>query len=129
MSRAPAPRSPPNSTAVPPRPDYFARRRRVVRTCLYFAIRKKRLTVNPLASRNLPAHWKPPQVEERVDPRSIASPELAAEMLVMTSYVGAGQGPRFGAFFGCMFYAMMRPRRSSACSAAGAPCPSPHGAC
>jgi hypothetical protein len=93
----------------PAAPDYFARRRRVVRTCLYFAIRKKRLTVNPLASRNLPAHWKPPQVEERVDPRSIASPQLAAEMLVMTSYVGAGQGPRFVAFFGCMFYAMMRP--------------------
>jgi hypothetical protein len=89
--------------------DYFSRRRRVIRTCLYFAVRKKRLADNPLASRNLPDQWKPPQAEEEVDPRAIASPELVAEMLVMTSYVGTGQGPRFVAFFGCMFYAMMRP--------------------
>lgn len=93
----------------PAAPDYFARRRRVVRTCLYFAMRKKRLTANPLATRNLPTHWKPPQVEEQVDPRSIAGPDRIAEMTVMATYVGAQQGARFAAFFGCMFYAMMRP--------------------
>lgn len=30
-------------------------------------------------------------------------------MLAYASYVGRRQGPRFVAFYGCMFYAMMRP--------------------
>ncbi len=30
-------------------------------------------------------------------------------MLTVTSYVGGRQGPRFVAFFGCMFYGLMRP--------------------
>ena len=30
-------------------------------------------------------------------------------MLTVTRYVGRRQGPWFVAFFGCMFYAMMRP--------------------
>ena len=30
-------------------------------------------------------------------------------MLICVSYVGRRQGPRFVAFFGCMFWAMMRP--------------------
>ena len=65
--------------------------------------------MNPLASRDLLGHWRPPQVEEQVAPRSIASPELAAHMLVMASYVGRDQGSRFVAFYGCVYYAMMRP--------------------
>ena len=47
--------------------------------------------------------------EEAIDPRSVGGPELVAGMLTVTSYVGRRQGPRFVAFFGCMFYAMMRP--------------------
>jgi integrase len=47
--------------------------------------------------------------EDIVDPRSVGGPELIADMLTVTSYVGRRQGPRFVAFFGCMFYAMMRP--------------------
>ena len=30
-------------------------------------------------------------------------------MLTATSYIGRRQGPPFVAFYGCMFYAMMRP--------------------
>jgi len=32
-----------------------------------------------------------------------------ADMLTVTSYIGHRQGPKFVAFYGCMFYAMMRP--------------------
>lgn len=110
----------------PAAPDYFARRRRVVRTCLNYAVRKKRLPTNPLASRNLPEHWRPPKAEEQIDPRSIAGHELVAEMLTMTTYVGASQGPRFAAFFGCMFYAMMRPAEVSGLLRTGCALP-PHG--
>jgi integrase len=91
-------------------PDYFARRRRVMHRVLAYAVRKKRLDKNPLSKGNLPEGWSPPgKPQEAVDPRSVGSPELVAEMLVAASYVGRRQGPRFVAFFGCMFYAMMRP--------------------
>lgn len=35
-------------------------------------------------------------------------------MLTVTSYVGRRQGPRFVAFYGCMFYGMMRPSEVTA---------------
>jgi len=90
--------------------DYFARRRRVMHRVLAFAVRKKRLDKNPLSKANLPEGWTPPdKPEEVIDPRSVGGPELIAGMLTCTSYVGRRQGPRFVAFFGCMFYAMMRP--------------------
>jgi integrase len=91
-------------------PDYFARRRRVMHRVLAYAVRKKRLDKNPLSKGNLPEGWTPPEKpEEAVDPRSVGSAELVALMLTYASYVGRRQGPRFVAFFGCMFYAMMRP--------------------
>jgi integrase len=91
-------------------PDYFARRRRVMHRVLSYAVRKKRLDKNPLSKGNLPEGWSPPEKpQEEVDPRCVGSPELVATMLVYASYVGRRQGPRFVAFFGCMFYAMMRP--------------------
>ena len=94
----------------PAAPDYFARRRRVMHRVLAYAVRKKRLDKNPLSKANLPEGWTPPEKpEEAIDPRSVGSPELVAEMLTVTSYVGRRQGPRSVAFFGCMFYAMMRP--------------------
>lgn len=91
-------------------PDYFARRRRVMHRVLAYAVRKNRLEKNPLSKGNLPEGWSPPQKpEDAVDPRSVGSPELIAIMLTYASYVGRRQGPRFVAFYGCMFYAMMRP--------------------
>ena len=81
----------------------------VTRTCLSYAVRKKRLRKNPLLAANLPEHWTPPKADDAVDPRAVGSPQLVAEMLTAATYVGARQGCRFTAFYGCMFYAMMRP--------------------
>ena len=39
----------------------------------------------------------------------MGSPALVAEMLAACGRVGRRQGPRFVAFYGCMYYAMMRP--------------------
>ena len=39
----------------------------------------------------------------------MGSPALVAEMLAACGRVGRSQGPRFVAFYGCMYYAMMRP--------------------
>ena len=44
-------------------------------------------------------------------------------MLDPCSHVGRRQGPRFNAFYGCMFYALMRPSEVAALTAAAATCP------
>ena len=99
----------------PASPDYYSRRRRVMHRVLGYAVRKKRLSVNPLSKSNLPDGWSPPLAPEgEVDPRAVGAPELVADMLTAASYVGSSQGPRFVAFYGCMFYAMMRPSEVTA---------------
>lgn len=96
-------------------PDYFARRRRVLHRVLGYAVRKKRLEKNPLTKNNLPEGWTAPEKpEEQIDPRSVGSPALIAAMLVACATIGRNQGPRFVAFFGCMYYAMMRPSEVAA---------------
>ena len=96
-------------------PEYFSRRRRVVHKMLGYAVRKKRLDVNPVSKKNLPESWTPPEApDEAVDPRCVGSPAQIVAMLVACSYVGRRQGPRFVAFFACMYYAMMRPSEVAA---------------
>ncbi len=58
----------------PAAPDYFSRRRRVMHRVLGYAVRKKRLAVNPLSKPNLPEGWSAPLApEDVVDPsRSVA---------------------------------------------------------
>ena len=43
-----------NLNGKPAAPEYFSRRRRVMHRALAYAVRKKRLTVNPLSKANLP---------------------------------------------------------------------------
>jgi integrase len=104
---------------TPAAPDYYARRLRVTRTCLTYAVRKKRLVKNPLIAANLPEHWTPPKTDDAVDPRSVGSPQLVADMLTVASYIGAWQGMRFVAFFACMFYGLMRPAEVARLTKAG----------
>ena len=99
----------------PAAPDYFARRRRVLHRVLGYAVRKRRLPKNPLSKNNLPEGWTAPEKpEEVIDPRSVGSPALIAGMLAVCGDIGQSQGPRFVAFFGCMYYAMMRPSEVAA---------------
>ena len=95
--------------------EYFSRRRRVLHRVLGYAVRKQRLEKNPVSKGNLPESWTPPQApDDAIDPRCVGSPALITEMLAACSYVGRGQGPRFVAFYGCMYYAMMRPAEVAA---------------
>jgi hypothetical protein len=96
-------------------PDCFSRRRRVMHRVLAYAVRKKRLDANPLGKASLPGSWTLPDAPDAaVDPRSVGAPGLIADMLIACSYIGLTQGPRFVAFFGGMFYAMMRPSEVAA---------------
>ncbi|WP_150244854.1 tyrosine-type recombinase/integrase [Nocardiopsis quinghaiensis] len=90
--------------------DYFSRRRRGFSAALSYAVLKERLPENPLRRKDLPTDWQPPKTEEEVDPRSIGNPTKVRQVLTAVSYVGRRQGPRFVAWFGCMYYAMMRPQ-------------------
>lgn len=75
---------------------------------------------NPLSKNNLPEGWTAPEKpEELIDPRSVGSPALIAGMLTACGHVGLTQGPRFVAFFGCMYYAMMRPSEVAALTRIG----------
>jgi integrase len=90
-------------------PDYASRRRRGFYAALQYAVLMERLPANPLAGGGVPREWRPPKTEDEVDPRSIGNPATVAHVLTTVSYVGRRQGPRFTAWFGCMYYAMMRP--------------------
>jgi hypothetical protein len=57
---------------------------------------------------------RPAKPEDTLDPRAVGSPELVAAMLTAYGTIGRRQGPRFTAFYGCMFYALMRPSEVAA---------------
>jgi integrase len=104
-----------NLDGSPSAAEYFSRRRRVLHKVLGYAVRKKRLEKNPVSKGNLPEGWAPPpRPDSAIDPRCVGTPALIAGMLAACSYVGRRQGPRFVAFYGCMYYAMMRPAEVSA---------------
>jgi integrase len=104
-----------NLNGKPAAPQYFSRRRRVLHRVLGYAVRKKRLTQNPLSKNNLPEGWTAPQApDDTLDPRAVGSPALVASMLEACATIGKRQGSRFRAFYGCMFYAMMRPSEVAA---------------
>jgi len=101
-------------------PEYFSRRRRVLHRVLGYAVRMKRLEANPVSTGNLPDSWTVPESpEDAIDPRCVGTPSIIAGLLVACSYVGRTQGPRFVAFYGCMYYAMMRPSEVAALTEAG----------
>jgi integrase len=89
-------------------PSYYTRRRRVLYNVLKYAVQRKRLTTNPIDGLD----WKPTgedEVWEEINPAVVPSPSKMAELLAAVSYAGPRRGPRMVAFFGCVYYAMMRP--------------------
>ncbi|WP_408649638.1 tyrosine-type recombinase/integrase [Kitasatospora sp. CMC57] len=80
------------------------RKRRIMHHILGRAVEDDLLASNPLPL----VQWQPPQVEEEIDPEYVMSPEQASEMLAAIGRQGR-RGPRLVAFFGCIYYAGMRP--------------------
>ena len=95
--------------------EFFSRRRRVLHKILGYAVRKKRLSVNPLDKSQLPDDWTPPEKpDDTVDPRSIAGPEVVSQMIAACASVGKRQGPRFVGFYATIYYGMLRPSEVAA---------------
>jgi integrase len=52
--------------------------------------------------------WSAPAVSEELDPACVANPNQVAQLLAAVA-ASRGRGPHLEAFFGCMYYAAMRP--------------------
>ncbi|MGW0608306.1 hypothetical protein [Streptomyces sp. NPDC002640] len=52
--------------------------------------------------------WNAPAVSDEVDPAGVPNPTQVARLLDAVSQL-PGHGPHLEAFFGCMYYAAMRP--------------------
>ena len=89
-------------------PDVVKRRRRILTNFVKFAIQEGCLSVDPFAALD----WEAPKTVVRLDPRRVPNPRQVAELLTGVSYVGSfkrARGRRLVAFFGCIYYALMRP--------------------
>ncbi|MDD1064118.1 site-specific integrase [Streptomyces cocklensis] len=85
------------------------RKRMVFNNALAYAVTADRLKANPLPK----ADWQAPLTDTEVDFRYVPGPHLARDLIAA---VGA-QGPRgahLKAFFGCLYYAAMRPGETAA---------------
>ncbi|WP_229881360.1 tyrosine-type recombinase/integrase [Streptomyces alanosinicus] len=68
------------------------------------AVERGFFTENPLNG----LRWNAPPVNEEVDPASAPNPAQVARLLAAVAQQ-PGRGPHLEAFFGCMYYAAMRP--------------------
>jgi integrase len=85
------------------------RKRAVLAGAAGYAVERRLLPANPLDR----IRWKASEVAETVDRRSVASPAQARRLLAAVR----GQGPRgqhMEAFFGCLYYAALRPSEALA---------------
>ncbi|MFI1508382.1 tyrosine-type recombinase/integrase [Streptomyces sp. NPDC020597] len=80
------------------------RKRAAFNEGLNIAVEKGYFTENPLNG----LRWNAPAVNEEVDPAAVPNPAQVARLLAAVAQQ-RGRGPHLEAFFGCMYYAAMRP--------------------
>ncbi|MFI5863671.1 integrase [Streptomyces sp. NPDC051546] len=80
------------------------RKRAAFSEVLATAVEKGYFAENPLVG----VRWTAPAVSEEVDPAAVPNPNQVARLLAAVA-AGRGRGPHVEAFFGCMYYAAMRP--------------------
>ncbi|TMR10807.1 hypothetical protein ETD86_37980 [Nonomuraea turkmeniaca] len=78
-----------------------ARKRAVFHGVLTYAVELDILPANPIDK----VSWKAPKVAEEVDRRAVASPRQIQALLAAVK----AERPELAAFFGCLYYAFMRP--------------------
>jgi integrase len=85
------------------------RRRKILSTTVEYAVELKLLAKNPIPA----LKWTAPRTVHAVDRRSVANPVQARTLLAA---VGRQQrsGPRLVAFFGCLYFAALRPEEAAA---------------
>lgn len=87
----------------------IARKRAVFFNAMEHAVECQLLTSNPLDR----VRWRAPRPKTALDPRDVVSPALAAALLQAVAAQGR-TGQHLVAFFGCMYYAALRPSEALA---------------
>ncbi|MBB4987100.1 tyrosine-type recombinase/integrase [Streptomyces nymphaeiformis] len=80
------------------------RKRAALNEVLNSPVEKGYFAENPLNS----LRWNAPAVNEEVDPAAVPNPAQVTRLLAAVAQQ-RGRGPHLEAFFGCMYYAAMRP--------------------
>jgi len=74
---------------------------------MQYAVEAGALPANPLKA----VKWTRPRTLESVDPRTVVNSDQARRLLVAVGQQGE-RGERMVAFFGCMYYAALRPEEA-----------------
>ncbi|HEY3867161.1 MAG TPA: tyrosine-type recombinase/integrase [Actinocrinis sp.] len=80
------------------------RKRAVLNNLMGYAVETDVLAVNPLKA----VKWVKPKIADEVDVRTVVNREQAGRLLATVRKL-PHMGPRLEAFFGCMYYAALRP--------------------
>ncbi|MFD3805382.1 tyrosine-type recombinase/integrase [Streptomyces sp. NPDC058619] len=95
------------------------RKRMVMSNALRYAVERGTLPANPLGRLD----WTAPYKDDEVDFRYVPNPDQAAALIDAVKQSG-GRGEHMAAFFGCLYYAAMRPSEIAALRAADCTLPS-----
>ncbi|CAM5609665.1 Integrase OS=Streptomyces aurantiogriseus OX=66870 GN=GCM10010251_26280 PE=4 SV=1 [Streptomyces aurantiogriseus] len=93
--------------------ETMRRKRKVLVHALHYVVERGELGSHPLEK----IRWRVPKPSVSVDPRAVANPYGARELLSAVSYVGGyrrGRGRRLVGFFAGMYYAGLRPEEAVA---------------
>ena len=85
-------------------PSVASRRRKILNAAVEYAVERKLLDANPIPA----LKWTPPRAVEAVNKRRVANP-VQVRSLLRAVEEQARSGPRLVAFFGCLYFARMRP--------------------
>ncbi|KNE79657.1 MULTISPECIES: tyrosine-type recombinase/integrase [Streptomyces] len=97
-----------------PAADNTVRRKRaVLSNCLAYAVERDLLATHPLPR----VDWETPRTDDEIDFRYVPGPALAKALIDAVRTQGP-RGEHLEAFFGCFYYAAMRPGEISALKAA-----------
>lgn len=83
------------------------RKRAVLNNLMQYAVETGALPANPLKT----VKWTRPRTLKTVDPRTVVNSDQARRLLVAVGQQGE-RGERMVAFFGCMYYAALRPEEA-----------------
>jgi site-specific recombinase XerD len=87
------------------------RKRAVLNNLMQYAVETGVLPANPFKA----VKWTRPRTIETVDPRTVVNSAEARLLLAAVGQQGE-RGQRMVAFFGCMYYAALRPKKLSSCA-------------
>ncbi|MFG3495961.1 tyrosine-type recombinase/integrase [Streptomyces sp. NPDC047928] len=85
------------------------RKRAVLSNCLAYAVELELIPTHPLPK----VDWEPPQTDDEIDFRYVPGPKLSQALIEAVRAHGR-RGEHLEAFFGCLYYAGMRPGEISA---------------